>query len=87
MTDGKMTPKPSDNLVKKLAKRAKDQTALVREMNSNDKATLYALKNKPSPSEKRSKAWKKRLRSRDGYKIKEDFKEPEPVKGEFDGSV
>lgn len=81
MTDGKLTDKPSDTLRKKLNRRAKEQTRLVQEMNSSDKVTTYGVMKKPSPSERRSASFKKKLRNRDGFKIKDDFKEPEPIKG------
>jgi hypothetical protein len=79
VTDGKLTSKPSDALRKKLAKRAKDQMQLVQAMNADNKVDTYGVLNKPSPSEKRSKAWKKKMRTRDDRKIPYDFQEPEPI--------
>ena len=43
MTDGKFTPKPSDTFRKKLAKRAKDQTKLIQEMNAEGKPTTLGI--------------------------------------------
>lgn len=84
MTDGKLTSKPADLLRKKLARRAKEQMQLVREMNSKDAATLYGVKNKPSPSQKRSEAWKKKMRIRDGRNIiPDDYPIPQPVTGTY----
>jgi hypothetical protein len=87
MVSGKLTSKPSDNLRKKLNSRAKEQMTLVQAMNSNNTVDTYAVLNKPSPSEKRSKAFKKKLRMRDDHKIPDDFKEPEPLLGETHGSM
>lgn len=87
LTSGKMSDKPSDTLRKKLAKRAKDQMQIVQAMNASGNVDTFGVLNKPSPSERRSKAWKKKMRMRDDHTIPYDFKEPEPLRSETNGSV
>lgn len=82
MTDGKMSDKPSDKLRKKLQHRTKVQVQIVREMNANDKTTLYGIRDRKTPSQKRSESMRKKLRNKDGFKCPDDFAEPTPVKEE-----